>query len=61
MSAHAVGGGGVEAVIAKEAAGRVSGQNLSVKEHRHHVCILGAELHIVGNHHDGNALFFKFA
>ena len=59
MAAHAVGGGGIEAVGAEEPAGRVRGQHLAVKEHAHLVGIPCAELHIVGHHDDGDALAFQ--
>lgn len=61
MAAHAVCGSGIEAVVAKEAAGRIGGQHLSVKEHRDHICVLGTKLHIVRYHHDGDTLIFQLA
>ena len=56
MAAHAVGSGGVEAVVAEEAAGGIGGQKLTVEEHGHAVSIPGAKLHIVGHHDDGDAI-----
>ena len=58
MAAHTVGGSGIETVIAEETAGRIGGEDLAIKEHRHRICVFGAELHIVGYHHDGNTPFF---
>ena len=61
MAAHTVGCGCIETVIAKETTRGIGGQHLPVEEHRNHICIFRAELHIVRYHHDGNALFFQLA
>ena len=61
VTAHAVGGGGIEAVACKEAAGRIGGEKLSVKEHGHQIGVLGAKFHIVGHHHNGDAAALQTA
>ena len=61
MTAHTVGRSGIEAVVAEEPAGGIRGQDLSVKEHTHHIRVLGAKLHIVGNHHNGDTLCLQLA
>ena len=59
MSAHAVGGRGVKAVVAEEPPRGVRGQNLPVKKHAHHIRVTGAELHVMRDHNDGDALSLK--
>ena len=61
MAAHTVGSSGIETVVAKESAGSIRGEHLAVKEHGHQIRILGAELHIVGDHDDGHTLVFQVA
>ena len=56
MAAHPAGGGGIEAVAAEESPGGICGEDLSIEEHAYPVCIPGAELHIVGDHQDRDAL-----
>ena len=50
MAAHAVSGSGIEAIVAEKSLGNIRGEDLSIKEHRYHIRIFGAELHIVGDH-----------
>ena len=59
MAAHTVGRSGIEAVVAEEPPRCVRGQDLAVKEHAHHVRVPGAELHIVGDHNDRDALLLE--
>ena len=55
MTAHAIGGCGIETVVAKEPSGMIRSQHLSVKEHADQVRIPGAEFHVMGDHDDGNS------
>ena len=59
MAAHAVGGGCIEAVGAEEPSGGVGGQDLPIEEHTDHIGVAGAELHVMGNHDNGDTLLFE--
>ena len=52
---HAVGGRGIEAVAAEKGPGPVFGDDIAVEKQSASVGIFGAELDIVGHHHNGNA------
>ena len=56
MAAHTVGRRGIKAVAGEKAVGGIGGDDAPIEEHTDRVGIAGTELHIVGDHDDGDAL-----